>query len=34
MLPGDIGRRVPWLAEIEQDFGFWILQAQPPGNPL
>ena len=34
MLPSDIGSRVPWLAEIEQDFGFRILQTQSPGHPL
>ena len=32
MLPRDIGRRVPWPAEIEQDFGFRILQTQPPDD--
>ena len=34
MLPRDIERRVRLPAEIEQDFGFRFLQAQPPGNPL
>ena len=34
MLPHDIGMRIPWLAEIEQDFGFRFLQTPPPGNPL
>ena len=34
MLPRDIGRQVPWPAQIEQNFGFRFLQAQPPGHPL
>ena len=34
MLPHDIGKRIPWLAEIEQDFGFRFLQIQSPESLL
>ena len=34
MLPRDIGRRVRWPVQIEQDFSFRFREPQPSGNPF